>query len=77
MLYEPECELTLQQRVHLNVQLPPPVGVIDEDITVVRIAPSANRINNYVGIAFEGEVEGLADLVHRLEQGQHAPRAAG
>ena len=74
MLHEPECKLALQQRVHLSVQLPPPVGVIDEDVTVVRIAPDANRINNYVGVAFEREIEGLADLVHRLEQGQPAPR---
>lgn len=76
VLHEPECELALQQRVHLSVQLPPPVGVIDEDVTVVRIAPNASRINNYVGVAFEGEVEGLADLVRRLEQGQHAPGVA-
>ncbi len=76
VLHEPECELELQQRVHLSVQLPPPVGVIDEDVTVVRVAPSTNRTNNYVGVAFDGEIEGLADLVRRLEQGQHAPRAA-
>ena len=77
ILHEPECELALQQRVHLSVQLPPPVGVIDEDVTVVRVAPSANRTNNYVGVAFKGEVEGLAELVRRLEEGQHAPHAAG
>lgn len=77
VLHEPECELALQQRVHLSVQLPPPVGVIDESVTVVRLAPSANRTNNYVGVAFDGEVEGLADLVRRLEEGQPAPRAAG
>ncbi len=77
VLHEPECELALQQRIHLSVQLPPPVGVIDEDVTVVRVAPSANRTNNYVGVAFDGEVEGLTELVHRLEEGQHAPHAAG
>ena len=77
VLHEPECELALQQRVHLSVQLPPPVGVIDESVTVVRLAPSANRTNNYVGVAFDGEVKGLADLVRRLEKGQHAPGAAG
>ncbi|MEE8154505.1 MAG: PilZ domain-containing protein [Phycisphaerales bacterium] len=77
ILHKPESELALQQRVHLSVQLPPPVGVVDEDVTVVRIAPSANRTNNYVGVAFDGEVEGLADLVHRLEEGRHAPRAVG
>ena len=77
ILHESECELVLQQRVHLSVQLPPPVGVIDENVTVVRVAPSANSTNNYVGVAFDGEVEGLADLVGRLEEGQHAPRAAG
>ena len=77
VLHEPECELELQQRVHLSVQLPPPVGVIDESVTVVRLAPSANRTNNYVGVAFDGEVKGLADLVRRLEKGQHAPGAAG
>ena len=77
ILHEPECELALQQRVHLSVQLPPPVGVIDENVTVVRVAPSANRTNNYIGVAFDGEVKGLADLVRRLEEGQSAPPAAG
>lgn len=76
ILHESECELALQQRVHLSVQLPPPVGVIDENVTVVRVAPSANRTNNYVGVAFDGEVEGLADLVRQLEEGRLAPRAA-
>ena len=77
ILHEPECELALQQRVHLSVQLPSPVGVIDENVTVVRVAPSANRTNNYVGVAFDEEVEGLAELVRRLEEGQYAPHAAG
>ena len=77
ILHEPECELALQQRVRLSVQLPPPVGVLDENVTVVRVAPSANRTNNYIGVAFDGEVEGLEDLVRRLEEGQHAPHAAG
>ena len=77
ILHEPECELALQQRVHPSVQLPPPVGVIDETVTVVRVAPSANRTNNYIGVAFDGEVEGLADLVRQLEEGRHAPHAAG
>ena len=77
ILHEPECELALQQRVRLSVQLPSPVGVLDENVTVVRVAPSANRTNNYVGVAFDGEVEGLADLVQQLEEGRHAPHAAG
>lgn len=77
VLQEPNLELRLQQRVHLSVQLPPPVGVIDERVTIVRVAPGTNRTHTYIGIAFEGELAGLEDLVRELKDRPHPHRAAG
>ncbi len=77
VVQEPNLELRLQQRVHLSVQLPPPVGVIDERVTIVRVAPGANRTHNYIGIAFEGKLAGLEELVRELKDGQQSHRAAG
>lgn len=76
VIQEPNLELRLQQRVHLSVQLPPPVGVIDERVTIVRVAPGANRTHNYIGIAFERELAGLEDLVRELKDEQQSHRAA-
>ncbi len=77
VLHEPNLELRLQQHVHLSVHLPPPVGVIDQRVTIVRVVPGANRTHNYIGIAFEREVVGLEDLVRELKDGQQSHRAAG
>lgn len=67
VLHEPNFDLRLQQRVQLSVHLPPPVGVIDERVTIVRVAPGANHAHDYIGIVFERPVEGLEDLVRELK----------
>ena len=77
VIQEPTLQLRLQQHVRLSVHLPPPVGVIDERVTIVRVAPGTNRTHNYIGIAFDGELAGLEDLVRELKDQQQPHRAAG
>ena len=77
VLQEASLDLRLQQRVHLSVQLPPPVGVIDERVTIVRVTPGTNNTHNYIGVAFERDLPGLEDLVSELKEGQQPRRAAG
>lgn len=66
VLHKGEQELELGQKVHLSVSLPEPVGSIGVEVTVVRLAPSSNRVNNYVGVSFMREIEGLETLINRL-----------
>ena len=75
--HEPHLDLRLQQHVQLSVHLPPPVGVINERVTIVRVAPGANQSHNYIGIAFERQLDGLEDLVRELKDLQQPQRAAG
>lgn len=77
ILHEPNLALHLQQRAHLSVQLPPPVGIIDERVTIVRVAPGVNSGHHYIGISFERKIAGLEDLVRELKEPQQPHRAAG
>jgi len=77
VLHEGEIELALGQKVHLSVALPEPVGSINVGVTIVRLAPSSNRINNYIGVSFVNEIEGLETLINRLQDPQSSFKKTG
>lgn len=77
VLHKGEIELALGQKVHLSVALPEPVGSINVGVTVVRLAPSSNRVNNYVGVSFVHEIEGLETLIDRLQKPQNDYKKTG
>ena len=51
------------ERVRLVVHLPRPVGGINRMVTIARIAGNRNPRHLVIGIAFEREVPGLAELL--------------
>ena len=77
VLHKGEQELELGQKVHLSVHLPEPVGSIAVEVTVVRLAPSSNRVNNYIGVTFVREIEGLETLIKKLQNPQATLKKAG
>lgn len=77
VLHKGEQQLELGQKLHLSTSLPEPVGSIGVEVTVVRLAPSSNRVNNYVGVSFVREIEGLETLINRLQNPQAALKKAG
>ena len=51
------------QRVRIIVHLPPPVGGVNRMVTVARLAGKRNPRHRVIGIAFEREIPGLAELL--------------
>lgn len=51
------------ERVRLVVHLPPPVGGVNRMVTVARLAGNRNPRHRVIGIAFERELEGVAELL--------------
>jgi hypothetical protein len=56
------------ERVRLVVHLPPPVGGINRMVTIARLAGKRNPRHRVIGIAFEREIPGLADLLSGQQQ---------
>jgi c-di-GMP-binding flagellar brake protein YcgR len=56
------------ERVRLVVHLPPPVGGINRMVTIARLAGNRNPRHRVIGIAFEREIPGLAELLRRSQQ---------
>jgi c-di-GMP-binding flagellar brake protein YcgR len=56
------------ERVRLVVHLPPPVGGINRMVTVARLAGKRNPRHRVIGIAFEREIPGLAELLGGQQQ---------
>jgi c-di-GMP-binding flagellar brake protein YcgR len=51
------------ERVRLVVHLPPPVGGINRVVTIARLAGQRTPRHKVIGIAFEREIPGLAELL--------------
>lgn len=52
-------------RVRLVVHLPAPVGGINKMVTIARLAANRNKRQQILGIAFERQIDGLAELLSR------------
>lgn len=61
--YDSRRRLMKGERVRLVVYLPQPVGQVNRMVTVARIAGGRNPRQPIIGVAFEREVTGLAELI--------------
>jgi hypothetical protein len=53
------------ERVRLVVHLPPPVGGINRMVNIARLAGNRNPRHRVIGITFEREIPGLAELLRK------------
>lgn len=77
VLHKGEQELELGQKVHLSVHLPEPVGSVGVEVTIIRLAPSSNKVNNYIGVSFAREIEGLETLIKKMQNPSNSLKKAG
>jgi hypothetical protein len=61
--HEARPRLTKGERIRLVVYLPLPVGEVNRMVQVVRLTIGRNPRQRIVGVAFEREVSGLAELI--------------
>jgi c-di-GMP-binding flagellar brake protein YcgR len=66
--HDSEPRLRPGERVRLVVHLPPPVGGLNRMVTVARLAGNRNPRHRVIGIAFEREIPGLAELLAKGQQ---------
>lgn len=60
--------------VRIKVNLPMPIGVLDEPATVIHIEPGQQVNEHVIGVHFQREIKGMAELVQSLEDGQNQGR---
>jgi c-di-GMP-binding flagellar brake protein YcgR len=66
--HDSQPQLRPGERVRLVVHLPPPVGGLNRMVTVARLAGNRNPRHRVIGIAFEREIPGLAELLAKGQQ---------